>query len=184
MPKLPLPRKLLCHWLPADSEEENVPLHHHLLFSSRHVCHRFLDQVKYCSWKVDLILSSFLLDPWGEKGFQQSWLIPFSSFLLFSKKKVNQILSHFPCFFQKSWSNSFPVSLCHRRAFPAGWQFLSQSFLFWLISSTASPVISQRSVVVELVVCQNFQPKHFRQTVSLQLKCSWLSTLSLSSVHS
>ena len=46
MQKSSLRRKLLCHWLPADSEKEDVPLHHHLLLPGRHVCHCILDQVK------------------------------------------------------------------------------------------------------------------------------------------
>ena len=129
MPKLPLPRKLLCHWLPADSEEENVPLHHHLLFSSRHVCHRILDQVKYCSWKVDLILSSFLLDSCGEKGFQQSWLIPFSSFLLFFKKK--KLIKSFPSFlvFSKKLIKFFPSFLVPPESVPGRMTILVTVFL-------------------------------------------------------
>ena len=40
-----VPRQLLCHRLPADSQEENVPLHNYLLLPGRNVCHRVLDQV-------------------------------------------------------------------------------------------------------------------------------------------
>ena len=42
---LPVPRQLLRYRLPADSQEENVPLHNHLLLPCRNVCHRVLDQV-------------------------------------------------------------------------------------------------------------------------------------------
>ena len=39
-------RKLLCHWVPVDPQEEDVPLHHHLLLPRWHVRHCLLDQVR------------------------------------------------------------------------------------------------------------------------------------------